>query len=60
MVVGMITTIPIFVVTAVLLCERIIRLLDKTTRTRERFGHVLEVASAAAIIAFGLWLLTGR
>ena len=60
MVVGMITTIAIFAVTAVLLRERIVHLMDRTARTRERFGQVLEVASAAAIIAFGLWLLTGR
>ena len=60
MVVGMITTIAIFAVAAVLLRERIVHLMDRTARTRERFGQVLEVASAAAIIAFGLWLLTGR
>ena len=60
MVVGMITTIAIFAVAAVLLRERIAHLMDRSVRTRERFGQVLEVASAAAIIAFGLWLLTGR
>ena len=60
MVVGMITTIAIFAVAAVLLRERIANLMDRSARTRERFGQILEVASAAAIIAFGLWLLTGR
>ena len=56
----MITTIAIFAVTAVLLRERIVHLMERTAQTRERFGQVLEVASAAAIIAFGLWLLTSR
>ena len=60
MVVGMITTIAIFAVAAVLLRERIVHLLEKTARTRERFGQVLELISAAAIIGFGLWLLTSR
>jgi ABC-type nickel/cobalt efflux system permease component RcnA len=60
MVVGMITTIAIFAIAAVLLRERIVHLLEKTARTRERFGQALEVVSAAAIIGFGLWLLTSR
>jgi nickel/cobalt transporter (NicO) family protein len=60
MVVGMSTTIAIFAVAAVLLRERIVHLMDKTARTRERFGRALELVSAAAIIGFGLWLLTGR
>jgi ABC-type nickel/cobalt efflux system permease component RcnA len=58
MVVGMVTTIAVFAVTAVLLRERIVHLMDRTARTRERFGQVLELVSAAAIIGFGLWLLT--
>lgn len=60
MVVGMITTIAIFAVAAVLLRERIVHLMDRTARTRERFGQTLELVGAAAIIGFGLWLLTGR
>jgi ABC-type nickel/cobalt efflux system permease component RcnA len=60
MVVGMITTIAIFAITAVLLRERIVHLMERTARTRESFGQVLELIGAAAIIGFGLWLLTGR
>ena len=60
MVVGMIMTIAIFAVAAVLLRERIVHLLDKTARTREWFGRTLELISAVAIIGFGLWLLTSR
>jgi nickel/cobalt transporter (NicO) family protein len=60
MVLGMVTTIAIFAVAAVLLRDRIVHLMDRTARTRERFGQVLELVSAAAIIGFGLWLLTSR
>jgi nickel/cobalt transporter (NicO) family protein len=60
MVVGMVTTIAIFAIAAVLLRERIVHLMDRTARTRERFGQALELAGAAAIIGFGLWLLTSR
>jgi nickel/cobalt exporter len=58
MVLGMVTTIAIFAVAAVLLRDRIVHLMDRTARTRECFGQVLELVSAAAIIGFGLWLLT--
>ena len=57
MVLGMVTTIAIFAVAAVLLRDRIVHLMDRTARTRECFGQVLELVSAAAIIGFGLWLL---
>jgi nickel/cobalt transporter (NicO) family protein len=60
MVVGMITTIAIFAVAAVLLRERIVHLMESSARTRERFGQTLELVSAAAIIGFGLWLLISR
>lgn len=60
MVVGMVTTIAIFAVAAVLLRERIVHLIEKTARTSERFGQAMELVGAAAIIAFGLWLLTSR
>ena len=54
MVLGMVTTIAIFAVAAVLLRDRIVHLMDRTARTRECFGQVLELVSAAAIIGFGL------
>lgn len=60
MVVGMVTTIAIFAVAAVLLRGRIVHLMERSARTRERFGQALELIGAAAITGFGLWLLTGR
>jgi nickel/cobalt exporter len=60
MVVGMIITIAIFAVSAVLLRERIFHLMKRTAGTRERFGQILELIGAAAIIGFGLWLLASR
>lgn len=60
MIVGMVTTIAIFAVVAVLLRERIVLLMERTARTRERFGQALELISAVVIIGLGLWLLTGR
>ena len=60
MVLGMVTTIAIFAVSAVVLRERIVHVMEKTTRSRERFGQALELISAAAIISFGLWLLASR
>lgn len=60
MVVGMITTIAIFAVSAVLLRERIFHFMKRTADTRDRFGQILELIGAAAIIGFGLWLLASR
>ena len=60
MIVGMVTTIAIFAVAAVLLRERIVFLMERTARTRERFGRALELISAVVIIGLGLWLLAGR
>lgn len=60
MTLGMITTIGVFAVSAVLLRERFFYLMDRTTWARELIGPVLELIGAVAIISFGLWLLLSR
>jgi nickel/cobalt exporter len=60
MALGMITTIGLFAVSAVLLRERFLRLMDFTAPSRERLGQALELIGAVAIICFGLWLLLSR
>jgi nickel/cobalt transporter (NicO) family protein len=60
MALGMITTIGLFAVSAVLLRERYLRLMDFTAPSRERLGQALELIGAVAIICFGLWLLLSR
>jgi len=60
MAVGMIATIAIFALGAVLLHDRFIGLMERTERYRHRIGRGLEIASAVAIIVFGVWLLAMR
>ena len=60
MALGMVATIAIFATATVFLRHRILHFLESTTGIRERTGQALEIVSAAAIIGFGLWLLTGR
>lgn len=60
MALGMIATIGIVAISAVLLRERFFRVLDVTARARERLGQALELIGAGAIISFGLWLLLSR
>ncbi len=60
MAVGMVATILLFAGGAILLREQVLRFLAHSARTRERLGRALEVASAAAVIAFGLWLFASR
>ena len=60
MAVGMIATIAIFALGAVLLHDRFIVLMERTERYRHRIGRGLEIASAVAIIVFGVWLLAMR
>jgi ABC-type nickel/cobalt efflux system permease component RcnA len=50
MALGMITTIGVFAVTAVLLRERLFHLMHLTARARGRLGQALEVIGAVAII----------
>lgn len=57
---GMIVTIGLFALAAVLLRDRCMSLLERTDRTRRRVGRGLEAISAVAIIAFGGWLLAAR
>ena len=60
MAVGMIATIAIFALGAVLLHDRFIGLMERAERYRHRIGRGLEIASAVAIIVFGVWLLAMR
>jgi len=60
MAIGMIVTIALFALAAVLLRDRLMHLLERTAGLRERLGRGLEVMSAVAIIAFGAWLLAAR
>ncbi len=57
---GMILTIALFALAAVLLRDRLMVLLEKSARFRGRLGHILELGSALAIVAFGVWLLAVR
>lgn len=60
MAVGMIATIAIFALGAVVLHDRFIGLMERTERHRHRIGRGLEIASAVMIIFFGVWLLATR
>jgi nickel/cobalt exporter len=57
---GMILTIALFALAAVLLRDRLMALLERTARFRSRLGQILELGSALAIVAFGVWLLAMR
>jgi ABC-type nickel/cobalt efflux system permease component RcnA len=57
---GMVATIALFAVVAVLLRDRLMAFLERTERLRRQLGRMLEVASALAIVAFGVWLLATR
>jgi len=60
MAIGMIVTIALFAVAAVLLHDRFMLLMERSDHIRRRVGRGLEIASAIAIIAFGAWLLASR
>jgi len=60
MALGMVATIGAFAVAAVLFRDRLLRYMKLTAVARERFGLVLELGGAVAIIVFGLWLLLSR
>jgi nickel/cobalt transporter (NicO) family protein len=60
MAIGMIATIAIFALGAMLLHDRFFVLMQRTDRYRDRVGRGLEIASAVAIIFFGIWLLATR
>ena len=56
----MIATIAIFALGAVLLHDCFFVLMQRTDRYHDRVGRGLEIASAVAIIFFGIWLLATR
>lgn len=57
---GMIVTILIFAAGTILVRERVLTFLTRSASARIRLGRALEVTSAAAVVAFGLWLLATR
>jgi ABC-type nickel/cobalt efflux system permease component RcnA len=57
---GMIVTIALFAIAAVLLRDHFVDLVARTHQARHQLGRGLEMISAAAIIAFGAWLLATR
>ena len=60
MALGMVATIAAFAIGSLLVRRYLLRWLDKTEVARERIGRVLEIFSAAAVVAFGIWLLVMR
>jgi nickel/cobalt exporter len=54
---GMIVTIGLFAVTAVLVRERLLAFLQRTDDARRRLGQSLEILGAVGIIVLGTWLL---
>ena len=57
---GMTVTIGLFALAAVLLRDRFMSVMARTDRVRRDLGRGLEIASAVAIVAFGVWLLATR
>lgn len=57
---GMIVTIAAFAIVAILLHDRLIAFFERSEHLRRSVGQGLEVASAAAIVLFGAWLLVAR
>ena len=57
---GMLATIALFAIASVALRDRLVPLLERTAHIRANLVRGLEIASAAAIIAFGVWLLATR
>ena len=57
---GMIATILIFAAGAILLRERLLNFLARSEPAKMRLGRIMEATSAAAVIAFGLWLFATR
>ena len=60
MALGMVATIASFAIASVLLRRYLLVWLEKTEVARERIGRMLEIVSAAAVVAFGLWLFVMR
>ncbi len=54
---GMILTVAVFPLLAILLRARLVLLLDRTDGWRQRLGFGLEIAAASAIVALGGWPL---
>lgn len=57
---GVILTILLFVLGAILLRAQALGFLARTEQARERAGRILEAGCALAVIAFGLWMFANR
>lgn len=57
---GMVVTILLFVLAAMLLRGQALGFLARTERARERLGRILEAGGALAVMAFGLWMFINR
>jgi len=60
MALGMVGTIAIFAIASVLARRHLVRWLEQTATMREWVGRTLEIGGAAAVVAFGVWLLVMR
>jgi ABC-type nickel/cobalt efflux system permease component RcnA len=60
MLVGVVTTLVAFAVTAVVARDRLVPLLARTEKLRFTIGKALEVTSAGAVIGLGLLVLMGQ
>jgi len=60
MALGMVATIAVFALAAVLLRDRFMLVLERTHHVRQQAARALEFASAMVIIAFGAWQLATR
>lgn len=54
---GMIVTVALFPLAAILFRTRLIALMSRTDGMRQRLGQALEIAAALAVIALGVWPL---
>jgi nickel/cobalt exporter len=59
MLAGVVTTLVVFAVTAIVVRDRLLPVLARTERVRFTIGKTLEVASAGAVIGLGLLMLMG-
>jgi nickel/cobalt transporter (NicO) family protein len=55
--IGMVATVAIFPLLAVLFRTRLLPVMARTETVRRRIGHLLEVGAALAVIFLGLWPL---
>lgn len=57
---GIIVTVVVFMLTAIVFHSRIVGMLDRSDGLRRRIGFLLEVAAASVVTALSLWPLIAR